>query len=189
MAYESARMESLRGQLLIASPQLQDPNFARAVVLMVEHTDQGALGVVLNRPTDKTVADLLSEVGAPDCKCQRPVHLGGPVPGPLMSVHTLPKLAEVEVIPGVFLSAKKANLDKLVRRDNGPMKVFLGHSGWGPGQLDREMDEGAWLTSPATVEAVFYHGNDLWNQVCKQLGDNLWRAMGVRDFPRDPSLN
>jgi putative transcriptional regulator len=183
-------MDYLRGQLLVASPQLQDPNFVHTVVLMIEHTDQGALGVVLNRPVEKTVRQLFEEVGAPACQCNRPIHLGGPVPGPLMSIHTRPELAEAEIVSGVFLSAKKANLDQLVQQADGPMKMFLGNSGWGPGQLERELKEGAWLTAPASFEAVFSEDRELWVGVCKQIGAELLRdSLGIREFPTDPSVN
>ena len=110
-------MESLEGQLLLASPQLLDPNFVRTVVLLVEHNDMGALGLVINRPTGKTVQELWKQVGESPCESQQPVHLGGPVSGPLMAIHTADGLAEMEIAEGVFFAAKKQNLDELVRRD------------------------------------------------------------------------
>ena len=183
-------MDSLQGHFLVASPQLGDPNFVQTVVLMVEHTPQGALGLVLNRPTGKTIGELMAEVGSSDVDSARPVHIGGPVSGPLMSLHTHRPLAEVEVIAGVYLSAKKENLDRLVQRDDEGLKLFVGHSGWGPGQLDREMEEGAWLTTPATAESVFHPDADLWNLVCKQIGSDLLReTLGIREFPTDPTVN
>jgi putative transcriptional regulator len=183
-------MDSLQGHFLVAAPQLGDPNFVRTVVLMVEHTDEGALGLVLNRPTARSVSDLLAEVGGPDFDCPQPVYIGGPVPGPLMSLHTDCSRAEVEVIPGVYLSAKKNHLDELVQENAQPMKIFLGHSGWGPGQLDREMQEGAWLTVAASCPAVFSTDDELWNHVCKQIGDDLLRdTLGIKQFPDDPTVN
>jgi len=91
-------VESLQGHLLIASPHLADPNFARTVVLMVQHSDQGALGVVLNRPTSKTVKELWKEVGDAPCHTEAPVCLGGPVSGPLMAVHTNQFFAEIDMV-------------------------------------------------------------------------------------------
>ena len=77
-------MESLEGQLLVATPQLMDPNFARTLVLLIQHTDEGALGVVVNRPLGKTIQELWREVGSAPCHSRQPIYLGGPVPGPLM---------------------------------------------------------------------------------------------------------
>src|SRR6516225_8331032 len=100
-------MESLEGQLLLASPQLMDPNFVRTVLLLVEHNDNGALGLVLNRPTGKTVEELWKQVGEAQCDRKDPIHLGGPVSGPLMAIHTAGGLAEMEIVDGVFFAAKK----------------------------------------------------------------------------------
>lgn len=183
-------MGSLSGHFLVASPQLVDPNFVRTVVLVIEHTPEGALGLVINRPTNKTVGELLSEVGAAPPDCRRPLFLGGPVPGPLMSIHCHRQWAEMEVIPGVFLSAKKANIDELIRSDDQKIKVFVGHSGWGPGQLDREMTEGAWLTATAQSEIVFSVDPEVWTEVCRRIGrDFLGRTLGIRRFPPDPTVN
>ena len=136
-------MESLEGQLLLASPQLLDPNFVRTVVLLVEHNDNGALGLVINRPTGTTVQELWKQVGESPCESRQPVHLGGPVSGPIMAIHTVNSLAEMEIVEGVFFAMKKQNLDELVRRDER-FKVFYGQSGWGPGQLEGEIEQGAW---------------------------------------------
>ena len=110
-------MESLEGQLLLASPQLLDPNFVRTVVLLVEHNDMGAFGLIINRPTGTTVQELWKQVGESPCKNQQPVHSGGPVKGPVMAIHTAQGLAEMEISAGVFFAAKKQNLDELVCRD------------------------------------------------------------------------
>ena len=103
-------MESLEGQLLLASPQLLDPDFVRTVVLLVEHNDLGALGLVINRPTGKTVQELWKQVGQSPCESQQPVHLGGPVQGPLMAIHTVGGLGEIEVVEGVYFAAKKQKI-------------------------------------------------------------------------------
>ncbi len=185
-----AVMDSLSGHFLVASPQLVDPNFVRTVVLVIEHTPDGALGLVINRPTNKTVGELLSEVGAAPPDCRRPLFLGGPVPGPLMSIHCHRQWAEMEVIPGVFLSAKKTNIDELIRSDDETIKVFVGHSGWGPGQLDREMTEGAWLTTTAQSDVVFSVDPEVWTEVCRRIGrDFLGQTLGIRQFPPDPTVN
>ncbi|MGO9113043.1 MAG: YqgE/AlgH family protein [Thermoguttaceae bacterium] len=182
-------MESLEGQLLLASPQLLDPNFVRTVVLLVQHNDMGALGLVINRPTGKTVQELWKQVGDSPCESQEPVYLGGPVSGPLMAIHTAGELAEVEVVQGLFFAAKKQNLDELVRR-NERFKLFVGHSGWGPGQLEGEIEQGAWRAIPIKLEDVFDATDDLWQRLMQRTAAGVLPEMlGIKHIPADPSLN
>ena len=183
-------MKSFQGQFLIASPHLRDENFVKTVILLIQHTDQGAFGVVINRPTAKTVEQLWDEVGPSHCDSQQPLYMGGPVPGPLMAVHTDRSLAELDAMPEVFLAVKKEDLDELVRQKRHPFKIFVGHAGWGAGQLEMELKEGAWFTLPATAEAVFDHGEDLWTRVSKQVGESVLKsALKIKNFPEDPSMN
>jgi putative transcriptional regulator len=183
-------MKSLEGHLLIASAHLLDPNFVKTVVLMIQHTDQGALGVIVNRPTCKTIQDLWREVGDAPCTTAGPIYLGGPVSSPLMAVHTHESLAELEILPGVFFAAKKTNLDQLVLQTEGSLKIFVGHAGWGPGQLESELEQGAWLTAPAASEHVFHDGGDLWEEVSKQFGQSLLQSvLNLKHVPPDPSVN
>ncbi len=183
-------MKSLSAHFLVASPQLQDPNFARTVVLLIEHTEEGALGVVLNRATCKTVRELWDEVGEAPCENEQPVHLGGPVPGPLLAVHTNQFFAESEIAPGVFFAVKKENLDELVLQEGDPLKIFVGHAGWGPGQLENEMQAGGWRTMPATNEYIFFDGADLWEKVSKKIGNSTLKSMlHLKHIPEDPSVN
>jgi putative transcriptional regulator len=183
-------MPSYAGHFLVASPHLLDPNFARAVVLLVQHNEEGALGMIINRPVDKTVQDLWREIGGGPCQSTEPVYLGGPVPGPLMAVHRSESLAELEILPGVFFCASKPNLDALVERTGEPLKIFVGHSGWGPGQLDNELQQGAWLTTPATVELIFYDSGYVWDAVKSQIGRGMLQEMlRPKEVPDDPSVN
>jgi putative transcriptional regulator len=177
--------------LLLASPQLLDPNFAKSVVLLIEHNEQGALGVVLNRPTSKTVRELWQELGQPPCQSQRPVCLGGPVSGPLMAVHAAAELAEVEIVAGAYFSAKKQHLDQLVQRPDGTLvKLFVGHAGWGPGQLEAEIEQGAWHSMPATAENIFDEDPDLWQRLMQSLrGTELPALLKIKHIPADPRVN
>ena len=182
-------MESLEGQLLLASNQLLDPNFVRTVLLLVEHNDNGALGLVINRPTGKTVQELWKQVGEAPCESQNPIHLGGPVSGPLMAIHTVGSLAEMEIVDGVYFAAKKQNLDALVRQEDS-FKMFVGHAGWGPGQLEGEIAQGAWKTVPARMEDIFDPGDDLWQRLMLRATTGvLPQMLGLKHVPPDPSLN
>jgi putative transcriptional regulator len=182
-------MESLEGHLLLASPELLDPNFVRSVVLLVEHNDMGALGLVINRPTEKTVQELWQQVGESPCESVQPIHLGGPVQGPVMAIHTSDKLAEMEIAAGVFFAAKKQHLDELVRHA-ASFKIFIGHSGWGPGQLESEIEQGAWKAIPAKLEDVFDATDDLWQRLMQAATASVLPTMlGIKHIPIDPSLN
>lgn len=183
-------MESLQGHLLVASPQLADPNFARAIVLLIQHNQEGAFGVVLNHPLDKSIQELWREVGSAPCHTRQPVYLGGPVPGPLVALHTKPSLAEGEPAPGVYFAAKKMHLDQLVLNEEPAYKIFIGHSGWGAGQLESEIHQGAWRSTPATIEHVFSTDDSLWESVFRELGQTLLKSMlHMKDLPPDPTVN
>jgi putative transcriptional regulator len=183
-------MESLEGHLLVAAPQLLDPNFARALVLLIEHDAEGAFGMVVNRPVGKTLQELWREVGSAPCHSRQPIYLGGPVPGPLISLHDRPALAEAEPAPGVFFAARKQHLDALVLSEEPAYKIFLGHAGWGAGQLESEIEQGAWRSLPATAEFVFSTADDLWETLFRQLGQSLLQSMiEVKELPPDPTVN
>jgi len=183
-------MESLAGHLLIASPQLEDPNFARAVVLLIHHNREGAFGVVLNRPSDSTIKELWKEVAQTPCENLRHVHLGGPVSGPLIALHTDRELAEMEILPGLFFAAQRENLQRLIALPEAVFRLFIGHSGWGERQLERELEAGSWLTTPATVELVFYNEGDLWKRTAQQVGEALLlETLKLKEIPPDASLN
>jgi len=183
-------MKSLERHLLVASRQLLDPNFVKSVVLLIRHNKEGALGVVINRPASKTVSELWREIGDAPCKATYPVCLGGPVPGPLLAIHANTFFAEMEVLKDVFLAAKKESLDELVMHADDPLKLFLGHAGWGAGQLEGEIESGAWLTLPASFEHIFYEGEDLWETITRKIGKRTLQSMlQIRHIPDDPTLN
>jgi putative transcriptional regulator len=182
-------MSSLKGHLLIAAPQLTDPNFSRTVVLLLEHGDEGAFGVVLNRPSDTTVKEVWEQVGQEPTQSVEPINVGGPVPGPLMALHDSELLSEAEVFPGVHRSMQRDMLDQLVR---GPaeFKLFSGYAGWGSGQLEAELSAGGWITRQANTDYIFYHHDDLWERVTKDITDEVLRpVLKATHVPQDPSCN
>jgi len=181
---------STRGQFLVASPHLPDPNFLRSVVLMVQHDDEGSFGLILNRPTNQTVSEVWDIISDESCDCEQPLNLGGPVAGPLMAIHTNERLSENEVVPGVYLSTDRDALDELVNTEFDPFRVFSGYAGWGPKQLDEELEVGGWLVASATIGMIFYEGDDLWKQVTSDIGDDIiYSAIDPRHIPYDPGMN
>ena len=183
-------MESLRGQLLVASPTLVDPNFRRTVVLLGEHGEEGAMGVVLNRPSETSVAEAapglaaLVEDGAV-------VHVGGPV-----SPEAVVVLAQVEdeavvaetLWDGVgFLRGDLDLEDEDVIAAVTRARVFAGYAGWTPRQLEAELETTDWFVEPAVADDLFGEpGDDLWAGVVRRKG-GPYRL--VATMPFDPTLN
>jgi putative transcriptional regulator len=183
-------MDSLQGHLLIASPHLADPNFVRTVVLLVHHSEEGTLGVVLNRPSGRTIRELWADVDEEPCDSDHPFHVGGPVSGPVMAIHTDRDRSDLEVLPGVHFATQRDYINDLVRQDKTPFRIFVGHSGWGRGQLEGELKEGAWLHMPARLEHIFADESEIWERVTHEIGRAmLFNALNIKGAPEDPSCN
>jgi putative transcriptional regulator len=182
--------ESLTGHFLVASQYLRDPNFARSVVLMIHHTDEGAMGVVINRPADKTVRDVWDMIGFDECDRDELIFIGGPVPGPLVAVHTLEPLAEREVLPGIYVATHRDAIDVIVRKKDVPVRLYSGHAGWGGGQLESELEAGGWLTTEATPDEIFADHETVWKSVIQRIGlEIMVPGVDHDDLPPDPSMN
>ncbi len=181
-------MESLRGQLLLAAPSLLDPNFRRAVVLVSEHTEEGAMGVVLNRPSNVTVGEAVPQL-ADAIDEDTTVFVGGPVqPTSIVFVAEFsdPQLAAVVVFGRIGFPSTDTDMEDLAAATTRG-RVFAGYAGWGPGQLDAEVDNGDWITEPALPEDVFTDDPDgLWSAVLIRKGGEFKL---VATMPPDPSLN
>ena len=179
--------DSLRGKLLIASPALEDPNFDRTVVLITEHGEEGAMGIVLNRPSESEVAAVIPELEA--IAGEEPIFVGGPVQPEALVVlgeFSDPGAAAWIVVAGVGLVSAQTDLEELpesVRRG----RVYAGFSGWGPGQLEDEIEEEAWIVEAPMPAELFPEDPDtLWSDVLDRMGGEY--AIVAR-MPEDPSLN
>jgi putative transcriptional regulator len=172
--------ESLRGQLLIASPQLVD-YFHRTVVLVLEHTEDGAMGLVLNRPTDATVDATVPELS--DLPDDGLVHAGGPVqPEAVLVLGDFENPDEA----GTQVSHTLGLLDPdTPRPELRRARVYAGYAGWAPGQLDDELENEAWIPEAAAPDDPFADG-DLWPEVLLRKGGGF--AL-MATMPEDPSLN
>jgi putative transcriptional regulator len=180
-------MESLRGHLLISSGKLHDPNFRHTVVLVGEHNAEGALGVVLNRPLDVTVADAVPAL-LPLVEPDDPLFQGGPVQpthAVLLAELSHPELADISVFGSVGFLIGEISTE--VRPGILRARVFAGYSGWGPGQLEAEMEQESWILDPAREEDVFTDAPDLlWSRILERKGPE-YRQMSR--LPYDPSMN
>jgi putative transcriptional regulator len=181
-------VESLRGQLLVAGPDLLDPNFRRTVVLIGEHGEEGAMGVVLNRPSpvpvDTGVPPLAELVDDGEV-----VHVGGPVQP--QAIVVLGEFADTDeaaslVIGSIgFVPGELESADDVASLTRA--RVFAGYAGWGPGQLETELAESSWIVEPAEPEDVFTADADgLWSAVLRRKG-GPFAVLAL--LPADPSVN
>ncbi len=184
-------MESLKGHLLIADPSLRDPNFTRTVSLILQHNEQGALGLILNRPTRMSVRDVAEQVFGHAIDWNKPIMLGGPVEGPAFMLHTVADRADEEVLPGLYSSLEADKLRALLADRSEPSIVIANHSGWGPGQLEAEIAEGSWLWIEATLERVFRepHESSWKDFVVRVRGQRLADLLNLPGMPDDPTVN
>jgi putative transcriptional regulator len=172
--------ESLSGELLIASPSMADW-FRRAVVLVIEHNEQGAFGLVLNRPSETTVGEAAPELGDL-IGAEHVIHVGGPVaPNAVTAVgdHVNPGDSSKLVVGTVGM------VDIEQPPELSRLRVFAGYAGWGPGQLDSELEVEAWIVDPVHPDDPFHQG-DLWSLALSRKGGEF--ALLAR-MPEDPSLN
>jgi putative transcriptional regulator len=153
---------SFTGHLLIAMPGLPDPNFSGTVTLICEHNEDGAMGLVINHPTDIQLKDIFEQMGLDfeGASSEAPVLSGGPVSlerGFILHQPTTTQWdASIQITDDIVLTASKDIIDALAT-PNGPSPslMLLGYAGWGPGQLEAEIMENSWLTTPASSEIVF----------------------------------
>ena len=182
---------SLKGHLLVATPELLAPIFMKSVILMLDHSSEGAAGLILNRLTEATVASISEQVFEQSSDWLQPIRLGGPVPGPLIVIHRHEELADQTILPGVFSTVDADNVRQLMRLKVEPSLTLANYAGWGSGQLESELAEGSWVSLPATADFVFWdERDDLWNAVMKAYrGRSLSTLLNLREIPNDPSLN
>jgi len=171
------------GTLLVASPELEDPNFAHTVVLVLRNDTNGTIGVILNRPTTLVPAKIFPELAASVGAYTGKLFRGGPV-APARLLFLVRGLAAAtvqgpEVVEKVFLAGDPEALPDIVRLADGTndLRMYAGHAEWMPGQLDREIAAGGWETRPATDEIVFDANLPaLWDKLTKRGGETVAAA-------------
>jgi putative transcriptional regulator len=180
-------MDSFQGHLLIASPSLLDPNFKRTVVLVTEHGEEGAAGLVLNRPSEAPVAELVPQL-EPLVDDGEQIYVGGPVqPNAVLVLGEFvdPDDAAVPLFGSLGFPALD-DPDEIVpvttRR-----RVFAGYAGWGAGQLEDELEREDWILEPALPDDAFTEmPEELWRDVLRRKG-GVYEL--VARMPEDPSVN
>jgi len=184
-----AEFQSLRGHLLLDGGMLTGSFFHRTVVLICQHDQEGAFGLVLNRPAGGRLGELVASA-LPQVLEDQQVFLGGPVqPEAFSFLHAEMFLTGVNVLPNVGLGHSLETLIDLAESTvpGRKMRVFAGYSGWSPGQLESEMKRSAWLTHPASLELVFdTDPAQLWRKILYQKG---WKERLLAEAPDDISRN
>lgn len=204
----------LTGYLLLADPDLRDPNFFHTVVLLVEHNEDGAFGLVLNRPGSASLGEVLPEFadapeqpadadvrGVPSSLSSFPIYVGGPVQREYLFVlhGELPGMKRgehaAEIQPGIVYEPMTATMVQeilgcwtaLTAEERSKFRIFAGYSGWGPGQLEGEMKTGCWITLESEAGLVFPEDPDAtWEQALTAKG-GLYSIIARTGFK--PSLN
>lgn len=181
--------QSLRGNLLLDGGLLQGSYFHRTVILVCSHTEEGAFGLVLNRPSTATVGEALTADLPPGLKLE-PLFVGGPVgESELSYLYSDNFLSDANVMLNLKMGHSLEELAGLGESlsTTQRIRVFAGYAGWGPKQLEGEMERGAWLTHPASPDLVFEECvQGLWKMILKTRG---WKHRLLADSPDDPSAN
>ena len=192
----------VEGLALVASPYLGDRNFLRSVVYVVKHDAEGAYGLILNRPTDITVGQLLRQVlgdeqveGAEEeldsaADLADPIYHGGPVEGPVVIIHEQMDDEATLYPPGVGLSSDQDDFASVCKQTSARFRVFSGYAGWAPKQLEEELKQGGWLVWAISKEDIFGNADELWQTAVRQIGrEILAGSITTGPIPDDPNRN
>ena len=222
---------NLSGRLLVASPHLSDGNFLRSVVFMIRHDAEGAFGLAINRPSERRFSDLV-DVHASEGQPRQDdwIHVGGPVSGPLLALHSLAGVGEPCRVadphdpgdyigpdesqsqgvkhtvhnhpsepygsmsidlgnPPAWITGDEDHLRILLKRSDTKVRYIADYSGWGPGQLDHEMNVGGWMSCDADPDLLYGDHDTVWESAVRRCGHDVLTAMSPGMRFGDPSVN
>lgn len=167
--------EGFRPTLLLSMPQMQDPNFSRTVVLLCDYLPDGAFGLVLNRPTEMAASDVVRLDPPVHRANQMPLFIGGPVQPERGWVLVSERPTEPDVrtiMDGLYLTASPSVLRRVLQARPAPRaRVVAGYAGWGPGQLDDELSQSAWLMADVQLDLIFdVDASVMWETAIRRLG-------------------
>lgn len=179
----------MKNNILLSEPFLNDPNFTRAVILLCEHNEEGAMGLVLNKPTEITIGEVV-----PDLQdFEDIIYIGGPVAqNTLHFIHRYSEriAGDILIADGLYWGGNfKDMLSKLIEREIGTedIRFFLGYSGWTNPQLEQELSEKSWIESQSSLQNIFEQPpQDLWSKMLKNMGGKFRE---IANYPIDPRLN
>ncbi len=185
---ENENMAPRQGRILISEPLLNDSYFKRSVVLLTEHSENGSVGFVLNKPIDLTIQDVIKDFPQFDTK----LYVGGPVGKDTVHyIHTLGELLpeSVHVKDNIYWGGDFNRLKELISEgmvQPSQIRFFLGYSGWSPKQLEGEIENNAWLISEVDGNWIMSPDKDMWKEVLNSMGNHykIWT-----NCPENPALN
>ena len=183
------------GKLLVATPRVPVGfPFSKAVILVLQDSDEGIFGVVLNRPASPEMLMAWQKVADRPTFAAEKLVAGGPVQGPILAIHCEQELAEVEIDGGIFVSVQKDAIEQLSAMELDhkgiPFRIVLGAVSWDYGHLENEIDHGAWFVVDGEPDQIFADPALMWEQSVRRYGaQSITELTGVRDFPADPLLN
>jgi putative transcriptional regulator len=185
---EKQRIKPKQGSILISEPSLRDFYFRQSVVLLAEHNEEGTFGVIINKPIEARLKDIVKGFSAYNL----PVYLGGPVKtDSIFFIHTRQEVENsVPIMQGLYWGGDLGVIKTMLRSKEitpDEIRFFIGYSGWSPNQLDRELKEKSWVLSQTTVsEVINAHPETLWSNYLKNMGQDyaIWA-----NFPADPTFN
>ena len=184
-------MTSLRGHVLVATKKLDETDFARTVILLLNHDRSGASGVILNRPVPETVSSLWQRMCHESCERNSRVNFGGPVSAPLVAVHDMKPLGEMQITADhLFVAAQRDHLTQLIHQEDHPLRLFVGRAAWDRGKLEFELNSGAWHVIPANREIVFDDDEHLWPTLTRKIKDAiLCSILDIQHVPVNIAMN
>jgi putative transcriptional regulator len=191
---EAVSRQPLTGQLLVATAfqGLYGP-LTGAVCLMVEHGNQGAVGLVLNHSVASDLSEFWNQLAPEQHHTSKPpdrIYLGGPLNGPMVAVHDAAYLADGSNGLGLFFSVQEEKLRRLAASPPTRCRLVIGCVRWEPGVLEKEVAASKWLLAPAIPEIVFEEEMQMWSRALQLAGNLQWyRVSGIQQFPNDPILN
>ncbi len=203
MLFEKPKEEypsSLKGYFIISETNMPDPNFFQTVVLIMEHNEEGAFGLVVNRLSSLKLSDIMPRFTSSKAR-STPIFVGGPVQQEyLFTLHSrLPgelTVSSIEPVPGVVFEPAFGNLEHFFQDENWEalptdlkpnIHLFLGYSGWAPGQLEQEMEQGSWMILPANSKIVFLSDPQMgWKEALREKG-GIYRVFA--DSNQTPNMN
>ena len=183
------RPKVVPGTILVASPGVRNSPLERAVVLVLQNSEKGVFGVVLNKPGSQELRSAWFQMTGTSDGEESLVH-GGPIGGPVFAIHQDQRLAEMEIQGGVFISTASEKVEELVRQTGLGYRIVFGVAGWNHEQLRREMDNGCWFQIGGSREIVFDRPDGMWEKTVRTFGAHtLCDLFGLTGLPSDPRLN
>ncbi len=183
----ATKFDIQKGDLLISEPFMKDPNFKRTVTLICEHTDEGTLGLVLNRPSIFNVTQMIQ--GFPAFPSL--INYGGPVGMDRLNyIHCYGDILEgaFHIVDNIYWNGNYEQLKSLIREKKimpQNIQFFAGYAGWEAGQLEEEMQDNSWIVSRNNTE-IFKMSVYMWKEILEKMGG---KNKLISTFPEDPSLN